>query len=78
MCDGFNEPEDRDFDSKFLHQLAVKRLFEGFFGFEFAAGEFPEPAEMPIGRALGDEQLAVAEDQAGRDLDWVSRFGFRV
>ena len=34
----------------------------------FAAGELPQPAQVRIGVALGDEQFAVTEDQSGGDI----------
>lgn len=59
-------------DPQFLPQLPLQAGFEGFVGFTFASGKLPEPAEVCPGRAAGDEEAALVEDQPGGDLD-VSR-----
>ena len=49
---------------------------EGFPFFSLPAWEFPEAAEMRVRVALGDEQLAVAENQRRRHINDV--FGLRA
>ena len=43
--------------------------FKGLVRLAFAAGELPQPAQVRVGMALGDEQFALAEDQGGGDID---------
>ena len=67
--DFFDLRADGDFDGEFFAEFADEAVFEGFSGFDFAAGEFPEEAEVVAGAPLGDEELAGAEDEAGGDID---------
>jgi hypothetical protein len=66
--DGFKQFADGDFHAEFLADFADQALLEGFVRFAFAAGKFPQPAEMRFGVALGDEQFAAAENQGGGDV----------
>ncbi len=50
-------------------QFARQACLEGLVGLAFAAGELPQPAQMGLGGPLGDQQLAVAEDQGGGDVN---------
>ena len=47
----------------------ARHCFKGLVRLAFAARELPQPAQVRIGVALGDEQLAVAEDQGGGDIN---------
>ena len=60
--DFFDLGADADLDAEFFAEFANEAVFEGFVGLEFAAGEFPEEAEVIAGAALGDEELAGTED----------------
>lgn len=37
--------------------------------FAFAAGKFPQPAQMRFGVTLRDEQATIAENQSGCDVN---------
>ena len=69
---------DGNFHAQLLADFADEALLKGFARLAFAAGKFPQSAEMRIGMALRDEQFAVAEDERGADFDGVSSFQFRV
>ena len=58
-----------NFDSQFFAQFPGQAGFKGFVGLALATGEFPQSAQVRIGVALGDQQLAVSENQAGGDVD---------
>jgi hypothetical protein len=62
-------------NAKFFVEFALEALLEGFSGFAFAAGEFPEAAKVRFGRALRDEEFAGAKDERGADFDQGSRAG---
>jgi hypothetical protein len=76
--DGFDEFKHLNLATKFLAQFAAEALLEGFARFTFATRKFPEPAEVRIRVALGDEQFAVSEDQAGSHFDGIRGSGFGV
>ncbi len=63
--DGFKKFADGDLHAEFLADFARQALLEGFARFALATGEFPQPAEMGIGVAPGDEQFAAAKNQGG-------------
>ena len=67
--DFFDLVTDGDLDADFFAEFADEAVFEGFVGLDFAAGEFPEEAEVIAGAALGDKELAGAENQAGGDIN---------
>ena len=67
--DFFELRADGDFDGEFFAEFADEAVFEGFVGFDFAAGEFPKEAQVIAGAALGDEEFAGPEDEAGGDID---------
>lgn len=69
VSDFFDLAADGDFDAEFFAEFADEAVLEGFVGLEFAAGKFPESAEVVAGAALGDEELASAENEAGGDID---------
>lgn len=69
MSDGIEKSPDRDFHPQFLPQLADETFLKSFSRLTFAAGEFPQTAQVRIGVALGDEELAGPEDEAGADFD---------
>ena len=69
--DGLEKFADLDFDAEFLQQFALQAIFIGFTGMAFAAGKFPQAAQMRLRAALGDQEQAVAENQAGGDIDGV-------
>ena len=71
--DGFKEFADGDGHAEFLVDFAGEALLEGFVRFAFAAGEFPQPAQMGPGVAPGDEQFAAAKDEGGGNFDDWSR-----
>jgi hypothetical protein len=56
-------------NAQFLAQFAREALLKSLARVSFAAREFPQPAEMIFGSPLRDQELAVAKDQAGRDLN---------
>lgn len=60
---------DLDLNSQFLEQFATEAVGEVFVGVSFAAGKLPEPGEVGVGGALGEEEAAVAEEEAGGDVD---------
>lgn len=70
--DFFDLAANGDLDAEFFAEFANEAMFEDFVGLDFAAGEFPEEAEVIAGAALGDEELAGAENEAGGDIDDVS------
>ena len=67
--DFFDLFSDGDFDGEFFAEFAHQTVLEGFVGFDLAAGEFPQEAEVIVRAALGDEEFAGAEDQTGGDID---------
>ena len=60
-------------DAQFFLQLAAQAFLKAFLRLPFATGEFPKTAQMSVGMALGDEELAVAKNQASSDLDGGTR-----
>ena len=66
--DGFEEVYDVDGDAEFFADFAEEALFKGFGGFAFAAGEFPEAAEVGAGLAPGEEDAAAAKNEGGGDF----------
>ena len=56
-------------DTELLPQLADQALFKGFLRLALAARKLPEATQVRFGVALGDEQLAISEDQGGGDVD---------
>jgi len=60
----FHQFKDLHLDAQFFGQLAPQTLFEALTRFAFAAGKFPQAAQVRAGRTLGDEQLAAAKNQA--------------
>ena len=67
--DAFHELADRNFNPQFLTQFARQALFKGLARLAFSAWEFPQPAEMPLGRPLGNKESPVAKHQTRSDLD---------
>jgi len=74
----FKQFADRNFDSKFLVNFADKTLFESFVHFPFAAGKFPQSAEVRVGAALSDEQFAIMKNERGADFDVIINFQFPI
>jgi len=62
-----------DLDSQFLPQFPHEALLERFALLALATGKFPQTAEMRIRVALCDQHLSVAENQAGGDVNDLSR-----
>jgi hypothetical protein len=60
---------DRDRQPQLLHHLSGQAGLEAFTRLPFAAGKLPEPAEMSAVPSLGDQDLIVFDDEAGRHLD---------
>jgi len=69
VADRLEQFSDPDIHAKLLLQFADKALLKSLVGLAFAAGEFPKPAKMRSGVALGDEKFAGAENQTGTDFD---------
>jgi hypothetical protein len=67
----------RDFDAEFLSEFAFEAVFECFARLAFAAGEFPEAGEVRAGRAAGDEEAGIAENEAGGNFDRKARVHLR-
>ena len=67
--DGFKEFADGDGHAQFLADFADQALLEGFARLAFAAGKFPQSAQMGPGVTPGDEQFALVEDQGGGNVD---------
>ena len=65
----FKQATDFDFNVEFLAQFADEALLESFARLEFAAGKFPESAEVRAGMAPGDEKFAAMEDERGADFN---------
>ena len=70
------QPADGDCHAQLLTDFADEALLKGFARLALAAGKFPQPAQMRTGVALGDQELAVAEDERGADLMQFSVFNF--
>ena len=68
MREFLDEFADADFHAEFLAQFPGEALLGGFARLAFAAGKFPQPAEVRVRVALGDEEFAGTEDEAGADL----------
>jgi hypothetical protein len=51
-----------DRDAQFLGQFALEALEHRFPGLAFAAGEFPQPRQVPARRTLRNEQEAFAKN----------------
>lgn len=66
-----------DIASQFLADLALERMGGVLTGFDFAAGKFPEEAEMFVGGALGDEHAAIPFDEC-TDYGNGAAFGHHV
>jgi hypothetical protein len=64
------EGDYRDFDAEFFAEFAFEAVFEGFAGFAFAAGEFPQAGKVGAGGAAGDKEAAIAKDESGGNFDW--------
>jgi len=60
---------DHDRQLQLLHHLSGQAGLEAFTRLPFAAGKLPEPAEMSVVPSLGDQDLVVFDDEAGRHLD---------
>ena len=59
------------FDAQFFTEFAVEALLKTFAGFAFAAGKFPQAAEVRASGTAGDQQAPIAENQAGGNFDWI-------
>jgi hypothetical protein len=70
MSQALDQLPHRHFDAQFLMQFAGQASFERLVGLPFAAGELPEPAQVNIGMALGDEEFPLAEDQGGGNVNY--------
>ena len=57
-----------DFDAQLFAKLTPEALAEGFPMLAFPSRKFPKPTEVGRGRTAGDEEFAVAKNQARRDL----------
>ena len=64
---------DLDFDPQFLPQLTPQTLLEGFPRLALASREFPQPCQVPAFRPPGNQELPLAEDKSGTDLDHIHR-----
>lgn len=60
-------PLDRDVASELLLELADQRGFNRFVAVDLAAGEFPFERKMPVQRAPGHQDAALALDQRTND-----------
>lgn len=69
VADRLEEFPHLHFHTKFLPQFADKALLKSLVRLAFAAGEFPKPAKMRSGVALGDQKFAGTENQTGTDFD---------
>src|SRR5579863_4023275 len=70
MFDGRDGDGADQSDVEFFAQFASQRLFEGFAGFDLAAGEFPFVRGRVVATALADEDAAVGSfDDGGDDLN---------
>ena len=72
VADFLEEFADGNFHAEFLADFADEALLEGLARLAFAAGKFPQPAEMRLRVALRDEQFAAVEDERGADCDDVT------
>ena len=59
--------------AQFLADFADEALLKAFARLAFAAGKFPQPAEMRICVTLRDEEFAFAENQSRRNFHDVMR-----
>ena len=63
MVDGRGQAfADFDLDSQFFAQLAPQRIRERLARLAFPAGEFPKPAQVVAGPALGEQDTPRAKD----------------
>ena len=69
VLNGFKQAANQHGHSEFLLQFPNQTLLEALARFAFAAGKFPQPAQVGIGVALGDKKLAGAKEKTGADLD---------
>jgi hypothetical protein len=58
-----------NFDAQFFKQFAAKAVLKALLAFPFPAGKLPQAAQVIAREALGYQQLAIAENEAGCDLD---------
>ena len=54
MRDGIEQLADNDFHAEFFLKFTGETLLKGFSGLAFAAGKFPQPAEVRSRVALRD------------------------
>ncbi len=54
-------------DSQLFANLALQAGRQFLTRLELAAGEFPQPAQQPLRRALGDQDLLIAADHRRGD-----------
>ena len=64
---------DGNLHAQLLADLADEAFLKRFARLALAAGEFPQSAQVRLGMALGDEELAVAEDERGADFNDMMR-----
>ena len=69
MSDRLNERADGDLDPQFLVQFADEALLKALVWLTLAAREFPQATQMGIGETLGNQELAIAEDEACGHVD---------
>ena len=62
---GFKTLSHAHLDSQFLPQLAFEALLESLASLAFATREFPQTAKVRLCVALSNQELAIAEDDAG-------------
>ena len=57
------------FNAQFLGQFAPETLLETFARLQFAAGKFPQAAQVGLRQPPGDEQLPASKNQARRHVN---------
>jgi hypothetical protein len=67
--DALKKRSDIHLDSQFLTELPRETILESLAVLAFAARELPKSSEVSLGATLGNEQLAVAKDKRGGNID---------
>ena len=64
-----NQRTDFNFDAEFLPKFTDQAVLKGFSRFTLTPWEFPEPTEVGIRVALGDEEGSLPENKPRGDVN---------
>ena len=70
----FKQFANGNLHAEFLADFTHKTLLKSFARFTFAAGKFPQSAEVRAGMALRDEEFSTAKNERGTDFNLISNF----